>query len=137
MYSEPGHGTTFKIYLPAAADGLLAPAAATPATSEVGQETVLVVEDEAPVRRLVTSVLARHGYRVLEASRPDAGLEVAAAFAGPIHLLITDVIMPGGNGVDLAARFTAGRPEARVLFMSGYTQDAQHSRPRAGHRRRP
>jgi CheY-like chemotaxis protein len=124
VYSEPGHGTSFKLYFPRVNDA--APKAAEPACADVGEgrETILVVEDETSVRRLVTTVLGRHGYEVLEAGRAADGLNVAAAFGGPIHLLITDVIMPGGNGADLAIQFAAVRPEARILFMSGYTQDA-------------
>jgi CheY-like chemotaxis protein len=124
-YSEPGHGTTFKIYLPVSADSPMpTPPAPAPTTVDDGEETVLVVEDEEAVRRLVTSVLAGHGYRVLEADRPAAALAIAAEFAGPIHLLLSDVIMPGGSGPDLAASLISSRPGARVLLMSGYTRDA-------------
>jgi len=123
VYSEPERGTTFKIYLPRAEGDVPASVEAGLAVARDGHETVLVVEDEAPVRRLVASVLTRHGYRVLEASGPEAGRDIEATYDGPIDLLITDMIMPGGTGADLAARFAARRPTARVLVMSGYTQD--------------
>jgi hypothetical protein len=124
-YSEPGRGTTFKIYLPQSEEASTTPLASlAPVESADGQETILVVEDEAAVRRLVTTVLSGHGYRVLEADRPDSALAAARAFPGRIHLLLSDVIMPGGSGPELAARIVAIRPDTRVLFMSGYTRDA-------------
>ena len=125
VYSEPGTGTTFRIYLPSspsleeiAAD----PDAALPLPR--GTETILVVDDEATVRRLVIDTLHPLGYTCLEAANGAAALGVAAAHEGTIDLLFTDVVMPEMGGTELAARLTTQRPGLRVLFMSGYTEKA-------------
>ena len=126
VYSELGHGTTFKIYLPRvgeSADLVKGPAPAR-ARAAGGSETVLLAEDEAPVRAVARQVLERHGYTVLEAPSAEAALDIAARYSGAIHLLLTDVIMPGLSGRELATRLADLRPEARVIFMSGYTDDA-------------
>src|SRR5262249_32449886 len=81
-------------------------------------------EDEDQVRSLARTMLARAGYRVIEAPNGADALRLAAEFPGPIHLLLTDVVMPGMNGVDLAMQLTAARPSLRVLYMSGYTDNA-------------
>src|SRR5439155_678671 len=126
VYSEVGHGTTFKLYLPRVEE--LAERAAAPAQARTrparGTETVLVVEDEAPVRNVARQVLERHGYTVLEAPSAEAALDIATRYSGAIHLLLTDVVMPGLNGRELASRLADLRPDARVIFMSGYTDDA-------------
>src|SRR5213594_3457117 len=126
VYSEVGHGTTFKLYLPRVEE--LAERGAGPATPPArlsrGSETVLVVEDEAPVRSVARQVLERHGYTVLEAPTAETALDLATRYSGIIHLLLTDVIMPGLNGRELAVRLTSMRPDARVIFMSGYTDEA-------------
>ncbi len=126
VYSEVGHGTTFKLYLPRVEE--LAERAAAPAPARTrparGTETVLVVEDEAPVRNVARQVLERHGYSVLEAPSAEAALDIATRYSGTIHLLLTDVVMPGLNGRELASRLADLRPDARVIFMSGYTDDA-------------
>ena len=122
--SEPGRGSTFRIYLPRldAPAAVAAPSAgAAPAP---GQETVLLVEDEDMVRGLTRRILAMHGYTVLEARHGADALEVAARHAGPIHLLLTDVVMPQMGGRLLADRLAVTRPQMRVLFMSGYIDDA-------------
>jgi PAS domain S-box-containing protein len=126
VYSEPGQGATFKIYLPRVEQLAHAPVAATPAPAPVrgGTETVLVAEDEAPVRAVAREVLERLGYRVLEAPSAEAALDVVQRHSGVIHLLLTDVVMPGMSGRDLARRLAALRPETRVIYMSGYTADA-------------
>ena len=123
VYSEPGNGTVFKIYLPRVDE---APSGAEETTEldARGTETVLVVEDVAAVRAVTREMLRRYGYQVLEAADGKAALEVAAAHAGPIHLLLTDVVMPEINGRDLANRLSKARPGIKVLFMSGYTDDA-------------
>ena len=92
-----------------------------PEISSRGQETVLLVEDEDMVRSLARRLLHKNGYHVLEASHGEEALEVDAQHAESIHLLLTDVVMPGMNGPDLAERLVAHRPQIRVVYMSGYT----------------
>jgi hypothetical protein len=123
LYSEPDHGTVFKIYLPRVDEPVSQPESATAADTR-GTETVLVAEDVTAVRAVTREMLKRYGYTVLEAADGASALEVAASVKGPIHLLLTDVVMPDLNGRDLAARLHAARPEMKVLFMSGYTDDA-------------
>lgn len=124
VYSEPGQGTTFKIYLPLTT-APLSTAKAEPAEggSLAGTETIMLVEDEPGVRQLVRDALLGHGYQVLEAGEPEQGLALALAYAGPIHLLLTDVIMPHMNGRDLYQKVAATRAGLKVLYMSGYTDD--------------
>jgi CheY-like chemotaxis protein len=123
--SEPGQGTTFKIYLPQVANAAES-VARTPvhARPSLGAETILVAEDEEPVRVLACRCLEGMGYRVLSASRADEAERMAVRHAGPIHLLLADVVMPGGSGPELAERLAAEHPEMRILYMSGYTDDA-------------
>ena len=119
VQSRVGHGTTFYIYLPRAADlGKTAPIAPAGA-STAGTETILLVEDDDRVRALVSNMLKKNGYKVLLASAGDQALEIAARHQGRIHLLLTDVMMPGLSGRILSERLTAARPDTRVLFMSG------------------
>jgi PAS domain S-box-containing protein len=126
VYSEVGHGTTFKLYLPRVEELAERPSqpAQAPARAARGTETVLVVEDEAPVRSVARQVLERHGYTVLEAPSAEAALDIVTRYSGTIHLLLTDVVMPGLNGRELANRLAGLRPDAKVIFMSGYTDDA-------------
>jgi DNA-binding response OmpR family regulator len=130
VYSEPGHGTTFKIYLPRV-EGVEEGAAAQAAPVEVrgGSETIVLVEDEDGLRALIREVLEEAGYRVVEAPDPERGLAAVRAEADGIHLLMTDVILPQMRGTELAERVRAICPEARVLLMSGYTDQAigQHA----------
>jgi CheY-like chemotaxis protein len=124
LYSEPGKGTTFKIYLPhvdAPTEDVI-PRDATSSLS--GTETILLVEDDAMMRPLVEGILLRRGYRVLTAEHAEAALALAEQHVGPIHLLLTDVVMPGASGRELATRLAKTRPETGVLYMSGYTDDA-------------
>jgi two-component system cell cycle sensor histidine kinase/response regulator CckA len=126
VYSELGHGSTFKIYLPRVEEpsrrsGESARAAAR---APRGTETVLVAEDEPPVRAIARQVLERHGYTVLEAPSAESALDIVTRYSGTIHLLLTDVIMPGMNGRELATRLADLRPDARVIFMSGYADEA-------------
>ena len=152
VYSEPGEGTTFKIYLPAIASAQARP----PAEAEQGgrarraglpgvegeaepvereqthfqelrgseTETILVVEDDKSVRNLTRKALKEYGYSVIEAQNGEDALKVSEAHEGPIHLMITDVVMPGMNGRELAERLQPHRPKTRVLYMSGYADDA-------------
>jgi len=125
VYSEPGQGTTFKVYLPRVAHS--PEAADSPIVREPlpkGTETILLVEDDPSLRELGREILAEQGYGVLEASAGKMALELARAHAAPIHLLLTDLVMPGMSGRELAERVTKVHPEAKVLFMSGYTDDA-------------
>jgi two-component system cell cycle sensor histidine kinase/response regulator CckA len=124
-HSELGHGTTFRIYLPRVEDPA-EPASPISADSSAGKgsETVLLVEDEDSVRSLVRDTLEARGYRVLEAENGEEALKVAEAFQGEIQLMITDVVMPGIGGRELARRLAKSRPQTRVLFLSGYTEDA-------------
>jgi two-component system, cell cycle sensor histidine kinase and response regulator CckA len=124
--SEPGSGATFHIYIPASEASV--EEAAMPAGVNkpgfVGSETtVLVVEDQESVRKFTCKALDGYGFRILEAANGDAALELARSHQGPIHLLLTDVIMPGMNGRELAERIVPIRPEIRVVYMSGYTED--------------
>jgi len=125
VYSEPGQGTTFKIYVPRVDEPVeaVAPPAA-PRESLRGAETVLLVEDAAAVRAVTRQVLDRLGYTVLEAPNGKVALHLATKHHGPIHLLLTDVVMPELGGRQLAEQLTALRPELRVLYASGYTDDA-------------
>ncbi|MSO57369.1 MAG: PAS domain S-box protein, partial [Acidobacteria bacterium] len=123
VQSRLGHGTTFCIYLPRATDFGTA-AAPRPALMTDGSETILLVEDDDRVRVLVANMLKKHGYTVLLASQGDQALEIAARHRGKIHLLVTDVVMPGINGRLLSERLATTRPDTRVLYMSGYSNDA-------------
>ncbi|HKV70792.1 MAG TPA: MASE1 domain-containing protein [Gemmatimonadales bacterium] len=124
LESEPGKGTSFTIYLPRV-DTPAAPATATVVDANPrGTETILLVEDDASVRSLIQRLLVRLGYQVLVAPNGALALDLAATHQGSIHLLMTDVIMPGMSGRVLADRFAVIRPDARVLYMSGYTDDA-------------
>jgi two-component system, cell cycle sensor histidine kinase and response regulator CckA len=125
VYSEVGKGTAFKIYLPLVEEvGEAEPVPAAEPVSLVGSETLLLVEDEKSVRALSRSILESYGYTVLVAESGREGLEVAREYPLPIHLLVTDVVMPDMGGSDLASRLSALRPGVCVLYMSGYTDDA-------------
>ncbi|MGB2603484.1 MAG: ATP-binding protein [Candidatus Sulfotelmatobacter sp.] len=125
--SETGKGTTFKIYLPRVAEAAESPAEVVAASKSVatepGTETILVVEDEANLRYLARQFLEKQGYRVIEAADGAVALQIAVAHEGIIHLLLTDVIMPGMNGRELAQRISEIRPNTKVLYMSGYTEN--------------
>jgi CheY-like chemotaxis protein len=122
--SAPGAGTTVCIYLPGVERAAAGEEATPPLTPASGSDTVLLVEDQAEVRELAREILGAHGYRVLEAGTPREALALAGRHQEPIHLLLTDVVMPQMSGRDLAERLCATRPDTRVLYMSGYTDDA-------------
>jgi CheY-like chemotaxis protein len=123
VYSEVGRGSTFKIYLPRI-DKPVSQIQSAPKTDIRGTETILVVEDQSDVRKLTVVALKKLGYKVHSASQPDEALALAQSFPKPIHLLLTDVVMPGMTGREMADRMTKLRPGLPVLFMSGYTDDA-------------
>ena len=120
--SAPGAGTTFRVYLPRT-DARTTSGARPPVFSLSGWETVLLVEDEAAVRNLVRAVLERKGYVVLVAPDGAVALDLVDKHTGVIHVLLTDIVMPGMSGRDLAAAVRARRPSIKVIFMSGYTAD--------------
>ncbi len=123
VYSEPGKGATFHIYLPRAPYTVETATVKEMDKPARGSETVLLVEDDESILQLGTIILKRFGYSVLEAQTPNQAIEIVQRQTGPIHLLITDVVMPGMNGKDLRDKIAAMRPEIKVLFMSGYTAD--------------
>jgi two-component system cell cycle sensor histidine kinase/response regulator CckA len=121
VQSEPGMGSTFTIYLPLAQDAVPRPHAHDGVTALArGAETILLVEDEESLRTLTRSQLEDSGYTVLEANCGSEAIRIARQHRGPIHLLLTDVVMPGMNGRVVAENLTASRPETRVVYMSGY-----------------
>jgi len=125
VYSELGTGTTFKVYLPQLqSDESAAEPPIAIRESAACWETILLVEDQEEVRSLAKSVLEERGYRVLSAASATAAMELAEGHAGPIHLLLTDVVLPGMSSSELAGRLIVLRPEIRVLFTSGYTHEA-------------
>jgi PAS domain S-box-containing protein len=125
VYSEPDRGTTFKVYLPRIDGGDAAePARAAEPLPAQATGTILLVEDEDGVRALVRETLRRAGYSVLEAASGPEGLEAAGRHEGKIDLMVTDVVMPQMSGRELAERMAALRPETRVLYVSGYTENA-------------
>ncbi len=135
VHSEPGKGTTFNIYLPRS-ESVLTTTAEMESMSEIpqGAETVLLVEDEENVLRMVRGLLSSAGYGVLAANSPQEAIQVAQGFHGTIDLLVTDLIMPGMNGRELARQLKVGRPSLKCLYMSGYPADviAHHGMIDAG-----
>jgi PAS domain S-box-containing protein len=126
VYSEPGHGTSFKVYLPrieGEGNGEREDSDSPPA-AVVGTETILLVEDEASLRALARHILTMHGYEVLDAGNGQEAITLAEAHQGTVHLLVTDVVMPEMGGSLLSARLQALHPNLKVLYMSGYTDDA-------------
>jgi CheY-like chemotaxis protein len=125
VYSVPGQGTTFKIYLPRVDEPnepfLLSESDSRPLG---GSETILLVEDEKELRTLAVRGLEARGYKVLESASTEDALQMGARHDGPIHLLLTDVVMPGMSGRKVAEHLAALRPSMKVLYMSGYTDDS-------------
>jgi hypothetical protein len=125
--SEPGKGTTFSVYLPWAGPPAANPDSAPAAKGGSGRETILIVEDEPEVRRYAAEVLASLGYQVIQAESAGHALLLCEKSAVPIHLLLTDVVMPLLNGKELAARLKPLQPGMKVLYMSGYPDDGAAS----------
>jgi PAS domain S-box-containing protein len=122
--SKPGKGSAFEIYLPAVRKEKKSVAAETVAEDSLaGSETILVVEDDMNLQKLTSRILGRYGYRVLQASNGDEALNLSHKHDGPIHLVLTDVIMPGMNVQEMAKKIQFRRKETRILFMSGYMDD--------------
>ena len=125
VYSEVGHGTTFKVYLPCVNEktgiGKVKP---EETALQTGVETVLLVEDERMVREMAKEILEESGYQVLEAGQGQEALVIAERHDGPIHLMLSDVVMPQMSGRELAEQLAPLRSDMRVLYMSGYTDDA-------------
>ena len=129
VYSEPGYGTTFKIYLPRVDAVVEKPRwVGESGQKYIGTETILLVEDEEIVRNLVREILTENGYNVLEAASGKAALAICASYNGSIDLLLTDVIMPRMGGRELKDQVVKLLPAIHVLFMSGYTDDAVANR---------
>jgi two-component system cell cycle sensor histidine kinase/response regulator CckA len=125
VYSEPGHGTTFKIYLPCVDEIVEKPRwTGEDATKNSGTETILLAEDEEIVRTLVFEILSGNGYTVLPAASGEAALTICREYAEPIHMLLTDVIMPKMGGSELRDKVVKLLPDIKVMFMSGYTDDS-------------
>jgi CheY-like chemotaxis protein len=125
VYSEPGRGSTFKVYLPRLKEEVSTSGPAPVATlSARGTETILIVEDETVLRKLAVAALADNGYTILQTGKPNEALQLAKEYQGNIALLLTDVVLPQMRGPQLAEQIVQLRPEIRVLYMSGYTEDA-------------
>ncbi len=124
VYSEPGHGTTFKLYFPVVAAPLENPVARYEASHQPSGQTVLVVEDEAMIRSNVRECLQQLGYQVLEAESGEVALQTCDGLHGKIDLVLTDLVMPGMGGHQLAGELAQRHPGVRMLFMSGYTEDS-------------
>lgn len=127
VHSTPGRGSTFTLYLPAVSEAPAQPVAAAhasvPVTGAPGGETIVVVEDDEKVRGLVYQSLKRQGYQVLMAASGDRALPLIERHPGPVHLLLTDVLLPGLSGPAIASQLRAQRPDVRVLYMTGYPGD--------------
>ncbi len=125
VYSEVGHGTTFKVYLPRVdSDEPVGTISASPESTARGSETILVVEDEFTLKDLVSQILENAGYSILAANDGKEAMELERQYSDTIDLLLTDVIMPGISGPKLAAELSPIRPDMKVLYMSGYTEDS-------------
>ena len=124
LYSEPGHGATFKIYLPRVDEDATPAGEIEAASSLNGLETILLVEDDEMVRGFALAALQSYGYTVLAASSAATALELSRQHVGLISLVVTDVVMPGINGRNLGEQLTQLRPEMKVLYISGYTDNA-------------
>ncbi len=128
VYSEPNKGTTFKIYLPLVNEQKTASIISPQTSSNLsGTETILLVEDDSSIRQLIAKILLSHGYRILEASRPKEALQICKDAIEPIHLVLTDVVMPEMYGPDMVKQIQQTHPDTHIIYMSGYTQGALSS----------
>ena len=124
VYSEPGQGTTFKLYFPRVTEAVSAGASEESTLSrQLCSETVMLVEDETQVRELTQRMLKQLGYTVLTAAKGDEAIELSSAHPGAISLLVTDVVMPNMSGKQVADALVVTRPDIKVLFLSGYTDN--------------
>jgi CheY-like chemotaxis protein len=122
--SDVGRGTTFEVFLPVVDEPAITDVKMPPRIPmHRGSQTILLAEDDAAVRRFARDVLKNHGYKVLDAGDGDEALEIARQYPDPIHALVTDVVMPGLSGRDLAVKLAADRPDVRVIYTSGYTEN--------------
>ncbi|RME20259.1 MAG: hybrid sensor histidine kinase/response regulator, partial [Deltaproteobacteria bacterium] len=128
VYSEPGQGTTFKIYLPATSEERKAAAEPVAAPARAGGERILVVEDQQDLRRMLERMLVRLGYQVVAAPNGEQALELVRQGEWQPALVLTDVVMPGMSGVDLVSELRRHLPELKVVFMSGYTENGMANR---------
>jgi CheY-like chemotaxis protein len=124
VYSEVGKGTTFKIYLPRAAEAGQSGTSTPSRNRKIGAETILLVEDDEEVRQVASRILRRNGYRVLEAENGADALRVCETESDPVDLIVTDIVMPEMGGAELAKKIRETQPDARILFTSGYTEDS-------------
>lgn len=125
VYSEPGKGTSFKVYLPAVTKPARVASGPEPVSLHGSRgETVLIVEDQTELREVASSYLASRGYKVLEAGNREEALRICREHDGPVHVMLTDVVLPGGGGPDLAKAALKIRPDLRLIYMSGYTDRA-------------
>ena len=124
VYGEPGKGSAFKIYLPRVDEPTEVFKEKLVKDLPRGSETVLLVEDEEEVRKLAAQILQRQGYKVLEAPQGGDALLICEQHQTPVHLMLTDVVMPGMSGHQLAERLKSLQPQMKVLYMSGYTDNA-------------
>jgi CheY-like chemotaxis protein len=123
VYSEMGRGSTFKIYLPVATGDAEPPPPPVDVQALRGTETVLVVEDQSDVRGVIAKTLSHYGYTVRAVANGPEAIATAQAHEGPLHVMLTDVVLPGASGREIARQVVATRPSVRVLYMSGYTDD--------------
>ena len=124
VYSEVGRGTTFKVFLPRVQDAVAPMEPCLPAKAIQGSETVLVVEDDEGIRQLICTVLRKNGYEILAANRGSQAIDLSRHHQGQIHLMITDVLMPGMSIRELTGTLSEARPDMKVLYISGYTDDS-------------
>ncbi|MBM3790726.1 MAG: response regulator [Acidobacteria bacterium] len=123
VYSELGQGTVFKIFFPAVSEKAEPPPPRASVETPRGTERVLAVEDDESVRNIICRTLESYGYTVLEAASAAEAIRVCGQSQQPVHLLLTDVVMPGMSGVELSRRLGSGNPAMKVLFVSGFTAD--------------